>query len=58
MSEKKYADDRLYRFHWLDGSKNEGYGRDADDAFTRLGFGGGAARALDYYETVKPEVSA
>ena len=41
----RYPDDVLFRFHWRDGKKHEGYGRDVADAFTRLGFGGGAARA-------------
>jgi len=49
---KRYADDVLFRFHWRDGKKHEGYGRDVADAFSRLGFGGGAIRALDYYERV------
>ena len=53
MSDRKYPDDRLFRFHFLDGSKNEGYGRDAEDAFGRMGFGAGAVRALDYYEAVE-----
>ena len=39
-----------YIFHWLDGSTNEGNGETPDDAFTHLGFGAGAVRALDYYE--------
>ena len=56
---KKYDGDLLFRFHWLskkaDGTPhiNEGYGRDVADAFSRLGFGGGAIRALDYYELVE-----
>jgi hypothetical protein len=37
----------------LGGTKNEGYGRTPEDAFTRLGFGRGAALALDYHEEVK-----
>jgi hypothetical protein len=42
-----------YRFHWLDGSVDEGYGRNVADAFTRLGYGAGALAALDYHEGVK-----
>jgi hypothetical protein len=41
-----------YRFHWRDGTTNEGEGRDAADALNRLGFGRGAVAALDYYERV------
>ncbi len=56
MSEKRYDDDRLFRFHWRSDPKPvEGYGRDVADAFSRLGYGGGAYRALDYYKEVKPE---
>ena len=40
----------LYRFHWFDGSKNEGYGLDAADALNKMGFAHGALRALDYWE--------
>ena len=42
-----------YRFHWLDGTVNEGEGTSVSDAFTHLGFGGGAIRALDYHEEIK-----
>jgi hypothetical protein len=45
--------DTLWRFHWLDGTKDEGPGGSMSDAFTRLGFGAGALPALDYYEEVK-----
>lgn len=56
---KRYDDDRLFRFHWR-GSRRpeEGYGRDAADAFSRLGYGGGAYAALDYYEEVKESPDA
>lgn len=51
---KRYDDDQLFRFHWRpSGRIDEGYGRDVADAFSRLGYGGGAIRALDYYETVQ-----
>ena len=64
MTGKKYDDDRLFRFIWrtknADGTPqvNEGYGRDVADSFSRLGFGGGAIRALDYYEEVQTMISA
>jgi len=45
-------DERLYRFHWRSGEPSEGRGRDVADAFGRLGYGGGAIAALDYYEIV------
>lgn len=45
----------LYRFHWRDGTRNEGYGTDAADAFTKLGFGQGAVPALDYWEALVGE---
>ena len=52
---KNYDDDRLFRFHWRgSGKSDEGYGRDVADAFSRLGYGGGASGALDYYEEIKP----
>ena len=46
------GDLKRYRFHWRDGSKNEGYGRSVADAFTRLGYGAGAVAALDFYEEI------
>lgn len=58
LHHKRYEDDRLFRFHWLtkkaDGTPqvDEGHGRDVADAFSRLGYGGGAMRALDYFEEV------
>lgn len=39
-----------YRFYWLHGKVDQGYGRSVADAFSKLGFGGGAMRALDFYE--------
>ncbi|MHC4300929.1 MAG: hypothetical protein ACYS7Y_26950 [Planctomycetota bacterium] len=44
---------KRFRFHWLDGRVEEGEGTDVADAFTRLGYGAGAASILDYYEEVK-----
>lgn len=41
-----------YAFHWLDGKVDIGEGVNVSDAFTRLGYGAGAVRALDYYEVV------
>ena len=43
---------KLYRFHWLDGKVEECKGYGVADAFTRLGYGGGAFAALDYWELV------
>lgn len=39
-----------YRFHWRDGTANEGAGLDASDALNKLGFGIGALAALDWWE--------
>lgn len=51
---KRYADDQLFRFHWRpSGRIDESYGRDVADAFSGLGYGGGAIRALDWHEIVK-----
>jgi hypothetical protein len=43
----------LFKFHWLDGKTDEGYGLTVADAFTKLGYGNGAMGALDYYEELK-----
>lgn len=43
---------RRFRFHWRDGKIDEGDGRDVADAFSRLGYGGGAIRALDWHEDI------
>lgn len=44
-----------YRFIWNDGKENTGTGETPEQAFTNLGYGAGAIRALDYYEKVKDE---
>lgn len=49
---KRYDDDKLFRFHWRHAAAQASYGRDVADAFGRLGYGGGAIRALDWYEEV------
>ena len=57
METEMTEQERLYRFHWLSGTVQEGRGRNPADALNRLGYGGGAVRALDYYESVQlPEV--
>jgi len=44
---------KVFRFHFLDRSKTEdGIGKDVADAFRNLGYGGGAIRAVDYYEEI------
>ena len=43
---------KKYKFHWRDGSINEGEGDTPEDAFTHLGFGAGAVPALDYWERI------
>jgi hypothetical protein len=44
---------KKFRFHWLTGEVEEAEGYDAADAFRRAGYGGGALRALDFWEEVK-----
>ena len=53
-------DEKLYRFHWRSSASkpSEGRGRDVADAFSRLGYGGGAIKALDYYEVVSESSSS
>ena len=41
-----------YRFHWQDGTVDEGAGHTCADALTRLGYGAGAVAALDYWEKI------
>ena len=41
-----------YRFYFRSGHLDEGKGHDVADAFRRLGYGGGAIRALDFYEEI------
>jgi hypothetical protein len=43
---------KKFRFHWLTGEVEEAEGYDIADAFRRAGYGGGALRALDYWEEV------
>ena len=43
---------KTYRFHFLDKTTYQGDGENVADAFTALGFGAGAVKALDYYEVV------
>lgn len=38
-----------YTFFFRSGGRRVGEGADVADAFTRLGFGAGATRALDFY---------
>lgn len=44
---------KRFKFYWLSGRIEEGEGTDVADAFTRLGYGAGAAAVLDYYEEVE-----
>lgn len=47
---------KLYRFWWRFNDKpSEGRGITPEDALTKLGYGAGAVRVLDYYEEVKEE---
>lgn len=38
---------KRYRFFWLGGKSEDGVGETTQDAFTHLGYGAGAIRALD-----------
>ena len=44
---------KTFIFHWLDGKVDVGCGYSVSNAFSRLGYGGGAIRDLDYFEEVK-----
>ena len=48
---------KYFKFHWLDKTTNIGWGIDAADALTRLGYGAGALRALDYWECIGDKAS-
>ena len=45
----------LYRFYWLDGTTTVWEGYAPEEALTKAGYGAGAVRALDFYETNEPE---
>lgn len=48
------SETKLYRFYWRFNDKPvQGRGINPADAFTRLGFGAGAVRVLDYYVELK-----
>jgi hypothetical protein len=44
---------KTFILHWLNGKKEEVKGLDIADAFRKAGYGGGAIRALDWYEEVQ-----
>lgn len=46
-------EEKIYIFHWLDGTVNKGKGYSVSDAFMKLGYGRGAISALDYFEEKK-----
>jgi len=55
---KRTVEQYKFRLHWLDGKTEEvtGWGeterKAVADAFRCAGYGGGAIRALDYYEVI------
>jgi hypothetical protein len=55
MDAQRTPDELTYRFHWLDGKVQDGKGKSASDALTRLGYGNGALKALDYWESLDDE---
>jgi hypothetical protein len=44
---------KQFRLYWLTGQVEVIEGNDIADAFRRAGYGGGATRALDYWEEIK-----
>ena len=46
---------QVYRFFWLDGKIDEHEGENAADAISKLGYGQGALRALDYWKIKEEE---
>lgn len=46
---------KTFILHWLTGKPEIVKGNDIADAVRKAGYGGGALRALDYYEEVKEE---
>lgn len=47
--EAKFSIDHTYWFLWQDGDVSKGRGSSAEDAFSKMGYGGGAIHALDTY---------
>ena len=44
---------KVFRFHWLNGDEpSDGYGTGVAEAFTNLGYGDTAVRAVDYHEEI------
>jgi len=43
---------KKFKIHWLTGSTEIIEGYDIADAFRRAGYGGGANRAVDWYEEI------
>lgn len=44
---------KKFVLYWLDGKTETVEGSDIADAFRRAGYGGGAIRALDWFEEIK-----
>lgn len=44
---------KTFKLHWLTGRTEEISGETISEAMMLAGYGGGAVRALDYYEEVK-----
>jgi hypothetical protein len=45
---------KRFKLHWIGGDTEIVDGTDIADAFRRAGYGGGAIRALDWYEELEP----
>lgn len=48
---------KTFILHWLTGKTEEVSGKSIVTAMTHAGYGGGAIRALDYYEEVKDKTT-
>ncbi len=53
VGETKTVTWRRFILHWLHGKPETIEGYDIADAVSRAGYGGGAMRALDYWEEVE-----
>jgi len=44
---------KTFRIHWIDGKTEEMVGHSISEAFMLAGYGGGAIRAIDWWEEIK-----
>lgn len=48
---------KTFIFYWLDGKIDRSQGETVQEAFTALGYGNGALRALDHWEELKEDAT-